>query len=119
MEKSNSVHNPSVLGCKLMKDEDEINVDKTYYKQVVGSLNYLTATRPDIMFVVSLINRYMENPTKLHLQATKKVLRYLKGTTEFRIFYRKEEMMILLHTQTVITLEIWMRERVLQAMCSY
>ena len=54
-----------------MKDEDGINVDKTYYKQVVGSLNYLTATRPDIMFAVSLISRYMENPTELHLQQQK------------------------------------------------
>ena len=48
------------LEWKLMKDEDGIN--KTYYKQVIGSLNYLT-TRPDIMFVASLISRYMENPT--------------------------------------------------------
>ena len=72
-----------------MKDEDGINVDKTYYKQVVGSLNYLTATRPDMMFVVSLISRYMENLTELHLQAAKRVLRYLKGTIGFGIFYRK------------------------------
>ena len=41
------------------------------------------------MFVVSLINRYMDNPTELHLQAAKRVLRYLKGTTGFEIFYRK------------------------------
>ena len=43
-----------------------------------------------MMFVVSFISRYMENPTELHLQATKRVLRYLKGTTRFGIFYRKE-----------------------------
>ncbi|RVW80052.1 Retrovirus-related Pol polyprotein from transposon TNT 1-94 [Vitis vinifera] len=89
MDKSNSVHNPIVPGFKLMKDEGGVKVDKTYYKQVVGSLMYLTATRPDMMFVVSLISRYMENPTELHLQAAKRVLRYLQGTTEFGIFYRK------------------------------
>lgn len=50
---------------------------------------YLTAIRPDMMFVVSLISRYMENPTELHLQAAKRVLRYLKGTTGFGIFYKK------------------------------
>lgn len=55
----------------------------------MGSLMYLTAIRPDMMFVVSLISRYMENPTELHLQAAKKVLRYLKGTTGFGIFYKK------------------------------
>ncbi|RVW99454.1 Retrovirus-related Pol polyprotein from transposon TNT 1-94 [Vitis vinifera] len=42
-----------------------------------------------MMFVVSLISRYMENPSELHLQAAKRVLRYLKGTTEFGIFYKK------------------------------
>ncbi|RVW64797.1 Retrovirus-related Pol polyprotein from transposon TNT 1-94 [Vitis vinifera] len=89
MDKSNSVHNPIVPGFKLMKDEGGVKVDKTYYKQVVGSLMYLTTTRPDMMFVVSLISRYMENPTELHLQAAKRVLRYLQGTTEFGIFYRK------------------------------
>ena len=52
MDKTNSVHNPIVHGFKLMKDEGGVKVDKTYYKQVVGSLMYLTATRPDMMFVV-------------------------------------------------------------------
>ena len=89
MDKSNSVFNPIVPGCKLVKDEGGVKVDKTYYKQVVGSLMYLTATRPDLMFVVSIISRYMENPTKLHLQAAKRVLRYLRGTIDFGIFYRK------------------------------
>ena len=50
---------------------------------------YLTATRPDLMFVVSLLSRYMERPTDLHLQATKRVLRYLKGTMDYGIFYSK------------------------------
>ncbi|KAJ8766885.1 hypothetical protein K2173_009229 [Erythroxylum novogranatense] len=89
MDRSNSVHNPIVPGFKLMKDVAGDAVDKTYYKQIVGSLMYLTATRPDMMFVVSLISRYMENPTQFHLQVAKRVLRYLKGTTEFGIFYKK------------------------------
>ena len=89
MDKSNSVHNPIVPGFKLVKDEGGVKVDKTYYKQIVGSLMYLTTTRPAMMFVVSLISRYMENPIELHLQAAKRVLRYLKGTTGFGIFYKK------------------------------
>ena len=89
MDKSNFVHNPIVPSFKLMKDEGGVKVDNTYYKQIVGSLMYLIATRPDMMFVVSLISRYMENPTELHLLAAKRVLRYLKGTTEFGIFYKK------------------------------
>lgn len=72
-----------------MKDEYGAKVDKTHFKQIVGSLMYLTATRPDVMFVVGLISRYMENPTELHLQVAKRVLRYLKGTLDFGIFYKK------------------------------
>ncbi|KAL5830145.1 hypothetical protein ACOSQ3_019613 [Xanthoceras sorbifolium] len=49
---------------------------------------YLTATRPDVMFVVGLISRYMENPTELHQQVAKRVLRYLKGTLDFGLFYK-------------------------------
>ena len=47
------------------------------------------------------------------------MLRYLKGTTEFGIFYKREEMMNSLRTLIVIMLEIWRIERVLQAMCFY
>jgi 2-polyprenyl-3-methyl-5-hydroxy-6-metoxy-1,4-benzoquinol methylase len=52
---------------------------------------YLTATRPDMMFAVSLISRYMANPTELHLQAAKRILRYLKGTTDYGVFYKNKE----------------------------
>ena len=61
-EKSNLAHNPIVLGCKLLKDEGGVKVDRTHFKQIVGSLMYLTATQPDVMFVVGLTSRYMENP---------------------------------------------------------
>ncbi|PNX85069.1 retrotransposon-related protein [Trifolium pratense] len=89
MEGSNSVHNPIVPGFKICKDKEGVKVDATFFKQVVGSLMYLTTTRPDLMFVVSLISRYMAQPTELHLQAAKRVLRYLKGTADFGIFYKK------------------------------
>ena len=60
------------------------------YKQLVGSLMYLTTTRSDLMYAVSLISRFMTSPTELHLQATKRVLRYLKGTVDLGVFYQKE-----------------------------
>lgn len=69
MEGCNSVHNPIVPGFKLFKDENGVKVDETYFSQVVESLMYLTATRPDLMFVVSLISRYIGQPTELYLQA--------------------------------------------------
>ncbi|KAB2636175.1 hypothetical protein D8674_026709 [Pyrus ussuriensis x Pyrus communis] len=89
MHQCNSVLNPIVPGFKLTKDEGGIKVDGTVYKQMVGSLMYLTATRPDLMFVVSLISRYMERPTEVHMQTAKRVLRYVKGTTDLGIFYKK------------------------------
>lgn len=50
---------------------------------------YLTATRPDVMCVVSHLSKYMELPTNLHSQAAKRVFRYLQGTTDFGVFYKK------------------------------
>ncbi|CAL2241824.1 unnamed protein product [Prunus armeniaca] len=90
MEDCNSVQNPIVPGTKLNKDVGGELVNSTHFKQIVGSLMYLTATRPDPMFVVSLISRYMESPTELHYQKAKRVLRYLKGTTDLGLFYKKE-----------------------------
>jgi len=57
MDQCNPVKNPVVPEHKLSKDEDGERVDSTLYKQIVGSLMYLTATRPDITFIVSLISR--------------------------------------------------------------
>lgn len=90
MDQCNPVHNLVVPGSKLSRDENGVKVDSTLFKQIVGSLVYLTATRPDIMFCTSLISRYMENPTEMHLQATKRILRYIKGTIGFGVLYKKE-----------------------------
>lgn len=87
MDQCNSVHNPVVPGFKLTKDKEGVEVDSTLYKQMVGSLMYLTATRPDLMFIVCLISRYMERPTESHLLAAKRALRYVKGTVSFGMFY--------------------------------
>ncbi|PRQ45106.1 putative RNA-directed DNA polymerase [Rosa chinensis] len=89
MEESNAVLNPIVPGVKVGKDKAGVKIDETYFKQIVGSLMYITATRPDLMFVVSLISRYMARPTQLQLQIAKRALRYLKGTVDYGICYKK------------------------------
>ncbi|CAJ2672171.1 unnamed protein product [Trifolium pratense] len=89
MENCNPVGTPTEPGLKLSSDLDGERIDSTYFKQIVGSLMYLTTTRPDIMYAVCLISRYMESPTELHLKVAKRVFRYLKGTTDFGIFYMK------------------------------
>nr|DAD19628.1 TPA_asm: hypothetical protein HUJ06_021091 [Nelumbo nucifera] len=88
-ESKKSVSSPIVPGFKMGRDDHGVTVDETYFKQMVGSLMYLTATRPDIMFSVSLISRYMAKPIELHLQAAKRILRYLKGTANYGILYKK------------------------------
>lgn len=65
-------------------------MDATQYKQMVGSLMYLTATRPDLMYVVCLVSRYMEKPTELHLLAVKRIFRYLNGTIDLGILYNRK-----------------------------
>lgn len=89
MSKSNSVLNLIVSGCKLLRDEDGVKMDNTLYKQAVRSFMYLTTTRPYLIFMVSLISRYISSLTKLYIQAAKRVLRYLRGIINFRMFYKK------------------------------
>ncbi|GKV32516.1 hypothetical protein SLEP1_g41114 [Rubroshorea leprosula] len=88
---SNPVSTPIDAGMKLVKNPKGKKVNSTLYKQIVGSLMYLNATRPDIMHAVSLISRYMESPKEMHLLAAKRILRYLKGTVEYGLFYKKRE----------------------------
>lgn len=86
MKNCNFVSTSIEVGLKLIIDPGGRRVDSTLYKQIVGSLMYLTATRPDIMYVVSLINRYMECRRKMHLLAAKRIFRYLKGSAVYGLF---------------------------------
>ncbi|GAU31024.1 hypothetical protein TSUD_214600 [Trifolium subterraneum] len=90
MEVCNMVCSPMVPGNKLIKDENGLAVDSTKYKQMVGCLMYLLATRPDLAFYVCLIARYMERPTEMHLAAANGILRYLKGSMNLGILYKKD-----------------------------
>jgi hypothetical protein len=89
MDQCNKVCSPIVPDNKLFKDENGKSVDATSYRQMIGSLMYLLATRPDLTFSVCLIARYMERPTEIHLAAAKRVMRYLKGTIDLGILYRR------------------------------
>ncbi|CAL9005801.1 unnamed protein product, partial [Prunus brigantina] len=62
-------------------------VNATLYKSLVGSLRYLTMTRPDIVYGVGLVSRYMETPRESHWLAAKRILRYIKGSLNFGLFY--------------------------------
>ncbi|KAJ4722910.1 Retrovirus-related Pol polyprotein from transposon TNT 1-94 [Melia azedarach] len=87
MENCKPISTPIKCGVKLSKHEEGEKVDSTFFKSLVGCLRYLTCTRPDILYATGLVSRYMETPTTTHLKAVKRILRYLKGTTNFGLFY--------------------------------
>ena len=100
MKDCNSVKNPIVPGTVLSK-EGEMSVNPTLYKQLVGSLMYVTVTRPDIMYVIGLTSRYMTDPKEEHMQIAKRVLRYLKGTLNFGLWYgRVDKLKLTAHTDS-------------------
>ena len=77
------------ITCKLDKDEKGKKVDQKLYRGIIGSLLYLTASRPDIMFSVCTCARFQFKPKESHLAATKRILRYLTGTLNVGIWYSK------------------------------
>ncbi|GJV50737.1 putative ribonuclease H-like domain-containing protein [Tanacetum coccineum] len=74
----------------LLKDEDGEEVDVHLYRSMIGSLMYLTSSRPDIMFAVCACARYQVNPKVSHLHAVKRIFRYLKGQSKLGLWYPKD-----------------------------
>eukprot|EP00253_Pinus_taeda_P022328 PITA_22328 len=66
MQDSKAAITPTVMGLKLSKEDSSKDFNPSLYKSIVGSLMYLTTTRPDIMFAISLISRFMERPKEGH-----------------------------------------------------
>jgi hypothetical protein len=91
MEGCNLAETPIPLGKKLRKNDEGPTVDSTLYKSLVGSLLYLTATRPGIMYAASLVSRFMESPKDSHWKMTKRILRYVAGTLNFVLWYTKSD----------------------------
>ena len=78
---------PMSTTLKLDKDEKGKTVDQKLYRGMIGSLLYLTASRPDIMFSVCLCARFQSNPKESHLKAVKRIIRYLLHTPRFGLWY--------------------------------
>jgi hypothetical protein len=87
MDQCKSSTIPMQQNVKLPCDDGSKEVNGTIYRQMVGSLNYLTTTRPDISYSLSLLSWFIMKPHESHWNATKGVLRYLKGTLDYGIKY--------------------------------
>ncbi|GJU22904.1 hypothetical protein Tco_1156246 [Tanacetum coccineum] len=74
----------------LLKDEEAEDVDVYLYRSMIGSLMYLTASRPDIMFVVCACARFQVTPKVSHLHAVKRIFRYLKGQPKLGLWYPRD-----------------------------
>ncbi|GKB88465.1 putative ribonuclease H-like domain-containing protein, partial [Tanacetum coccineum] len=74
----------------LVKDEEADNVDVHLYRSMIGSLMYLTASRPDITFVVCACARFQVTPKVSHLYAVKRIFRYLKGQPKLGLWYPRD-----------------------------
>ncbi|XP_073223568.1 secreted RxLR effector protein 161-like [Cicer arietinum] len=87
MNSCNSISNPSEINSKIDECSEEEIVDPTLFRQMVGSLRYLCNNMPDICYSISVISIFMHDPRKTHLIATKRILRYIKGTKEFGLLF--------------------------------
>lgn len=89
MENCKPVSTPLALNEKLIKEDGSDKVDASIYRSLIGCLMYLTATRPDILYAASLLSRFMQNPSELHLKVAKRVLRYVKGSIDLGIWLKR------------------------------
>ena len=89
MAECSPVSTPMITSCKFSQNDESPSVDTTLYKSMIGSLHYLTASRPDIMQAVGMVARYQANPKESHVAAVKRIFIYLKGTMEFGLWYPK------------------------------
>ncbi|GJS30410.1 putative ribonuclease H-like domain-containing protein [Tanacetum coccineum] len=85
-----SASTPTDLEKPLVKDADADDVDEHLYRSMIGSLMYLTTSRPDIMFAVCACARFQVSPKTSHLLAVKRIFRYLKGKPSLGLWYSKD-----------------------------
>nr|GEU74309.1 ribonuclease H-like domain-containing protein [Tanacetum cinerariifolium] len=90
MESCDPVDTPMVEKSKLDKDTQRKAVDPTHYRGMVGTLMYLTSSRPDLVYDVCMCAQYQDRPTKKHLHAVKRIFRYLRGTVNRGLWYAKD-----------------------------
>ena len=90
MDSAKHLKTPMGTNEKLSKDENGVPVDPTLYRSMIGSLLYLTASRPDIAFSVGVCARYQANSKESRVGAVKRIIRYVNGTADYGIWFSKD-----------------------------
>ncbi|PHT42264.1 hypothetical protein CQW23_16289 [Capsicum baccatum] len=89
MEKAKEMETPMEMNLKMNKDEGKLPKDARSFQQVVGSLIHLTITRSEIAYSVGVISQFMQDPRTPHLEASKRILCYIKGLVDYGLMYEK------------------------------
>ena len=89
MKEAKTMKTPMSSSIKLDKDEKGKSIDSIMYRGMIGSLLYLTTSRPYIMYSVCLCTRFQSCLKKSHLSVVKRILKYLKGTMDIGLWYPK------------------------------
>lgn len=95
MSKANPVPTPMAVNTNISISDGMLLQTATEYRQVIGSLQYLSFTRPDVAFCVNKLAQFMHKPTDVHWESVKRLLRYLKGTQTFGLSLRKNSPLVL------------------------
>ena len=90
LESVSSVRTPMSPIVKLIVDLLGKSVDPSLYRSMIGSLLYLTASRHDISYSVGVCARYQADPKESHMNALKRIIKYVKTTAEFGVWYSKD-----------------------------
>nr|GFB30378.1 uncharacterized mitochondrial protein AtMg00810-like [Tanacetum cinerariifolium] len=75
---------------KLDEDKEGKAIDPSHYRGMIGTLLYLTASRPDLQFAICMCARYQARPTEKHVHAVKRIFRYLRGIVNQGLWYSKD-----------------------------
>jgi len=90
MEDWKLVCTPMVTGCSLSTNDESAAVHQATYRPMIGSLLYLTGTRTNIMHAIGIVGRFQSNPKETHLQAVKRIFKYLQGTQNYGLWYPRD-----------------------------
>ena len=78
---------PMIVDCKLSKEDETKDMDPKHYRSMIGSLLYVTTSRPDVKQVVGMVARFQATPKESHVQDVKIIFRDLKGTIDLGLWY--------------------------------